>query len=157
MDMDQNKEYIHMECLDGSLFEGNALLYNKNRLSELFNDVSLRFILMDDVTDAQGRRKEGVFINKDMILWAAPKDIRHSTETTFYAATEYVEVSVKTMRDVVITGRINLQVFSNVFDMLRYTGPAPFLVLINARDTNGTVHHTLFVNKAAIVHIDSRP
>jgi hypothetical protein len=152
--MDESREYIFLETVDGELLEGNALLY-KSRLSEIFNDNALRFIPMEDVTDASGRKKEKVYINKDMIVWAAPRDLRHSAQTTFFGATEYVEVTVNTRKDVVIRGRINLQVFSNIFDMLRYTGAAPYLVLINAENTGGELYHTLFVNKSAIIQLES--
>ncbi len=153
--MERYQEHLSVGMHDGTIIEGTALLYNKSRLSELFNDDSARFIVLDDATDDAGRKKERVYINKDLIIWAAPRDVIHSSQNPLISATEYVEVLIKTIKNVVIQGRINLQVFDNVFDMLRYTGTAPFLVLINARDTNGELHHTLFVNKSSIIQIES--
>ncbi|PKN33957.1 MAG: hypothetical protein CVU61_10985 [Deltaproteobacteria bacterium HGW-Deltaproteobacteria-19] len=152
--MEKYQEYLSVGTYDGAIIEGTALLYNKSRLSELFNDVTSRFIVMDDTKDDTGRKNERIFLNKDMIIWAAPKEVKHSSNNALFGATEYVEVFIKTIKNIIIEGRINLQVFDNMFDMLRYTGAAPFIVLINARDTNGELHHTLFVNKAAIIHIE---
>ncbi|NPU86263.1 MAG: hypothetical protein HPY65_17425 [Syntrophaceae bacterium] len=152
--MDKYQERLSVGTYDGAIIEGTALLYNKSRLSELFNDETARFIVMDDTLDDSGRTKERIYLNKDLIIWAAPKEVKHSSQNTMFGATEYVEVFMKTIKNVIIEGRINLQVFGNIFDMLRYTGTAPFIVLINARDTNGELRHTLFVNKSAIIQIE---
>lgn len=148
-------EYISVGTYDGAIVEGNVLLYNKNRLSDLFNDGSFRFIVVDSAMDGTGRIKERVFLNKDLIIWATPRDIKHSAQNTSFSVTEYVEVSIKTIKNVMIKGRVNLQVFNNIYDMLRYTSMAPFIVLISAQDTTGGLHHTLFVNKASIIQIES--
>lgn len=153
--MERYQEHLSVGMYDGTLIEGTALLCNKSRLSELFNDNTARFIVLDEATDDAGGKKERVYINKDLIIWAAPRDVIHSSQNPLLSATEYVEVLIKTIKNVVIQGRINLQVFDNIFDMLRYTGTDPFLVLINARDTNGELHHTLFVNKSSIMQVES--
>jgi hypothetical protein len=155
--MDQYLEYISVGTYDGAIIEGNALLYNKGRLSEIFNDTYFRFIVMDNTIDDSGRKKDRIFLNKDLIIWATPRDVKHNAQNTSFSATEYVEVSIKTIKNVIIRGRVNLQVFSNIYDMLRFTSMAPFIVLISAQDSNGGEHHTLFVNKASIIHIESLP
>ena len=155
--MEEKQEYLSVGTYDGAIIEGTALLYDKNRLSELFNDETTRFIVMENATDDSGRKKGRIFLNKDLITWAAPREVKHSSQNDSYSATEYVEVYMKTIKNVFIEGRVNLQVYDSIFDMLRYTGTAPFMVLINARDTNGELHHTLFVNKASIIQIESGP
>jgi len=152
--MDQHQEYISVQTQDGSIVEGTALLHNKNRLSDLFNDISSSFIVMENVTDELGRRKDRVFLNKDLIIWAAPRDVKHSGDDAQLSSTEYVGVSVRTINNVTIKGSLNLQVFNSVLDMLQYTGAAPFIILINSQDTNGGFHHTLFVNKASVIQIE---
>jgi hypothetical protein len=152
--MDEHQEYISVQTQEGSIVEGTALLHNRNRLSELFNDISSRFIVMENITDELGRKKGRVFLNKDLIVWAAPRDVKHTGDDAQFSSTEYVSVSIKTIKDVTIKGSLNLQVFNTVFDMLQYTGIAPFVILINAQDTSGGFHHTLFVNKASVVQIE---
>lgn len=152
--MDQYLEYITVGTCDGAIIEGTAVLHNKSRLSEIFNDTSFRFIVMDDATDDSGRKYDRLFLNKDQVIWAAPRDVRQNAQSPSFSATEYVEVIVKTITNVIIKGRVNLQVFSGIYDMLRYTSTAPFIVLISAQGMRG-LHHTLFVNKASIVQIES--
>jgi len=82
--MEKNYENILLETFDGAILEGNAWLYDKNRLSELFNDTSVYFIVMEDTTDVSGMKKDRVFINKDLIVWAAPKEVKHTAHTIYY-------------------------------------------------------------------------
>jgi hypothetical protein len=153
--MNDYREFITVGTYDGSSIEGTAQFYSSGRLSEMFNDSMTRFLVMDDVTDDAGREAEQIFLNKDLVMWVAPKELRHTTQADFPAATDYVEVSIHLMNEAVINGKVNLQVFGNIGDMLKYTSAAPFIVLINANDTKGAVHHTLFVNKSFIVKIAS--
>lgn len=152
--MERNYEYVSIETCDGTILDGNAYLYDKNRLSELFNDPSIYFIVMEKTIDDSGTKKDKVFINKDLIVWAAPRDVRHTDQESYIENKEYVEISIKTIDGLVISGKVNLQIFRNLDDMLRYTSLAPFVVLINTHDNRGNFHHTLFMNKTAIIQIE---
>jgi len=152
--MEKNYENILLETFDGETLEGNAWLYDKNRLSELFNDTSVYFIVMEDTTDVSGTKKDRLFINKDLIIWAAPREVKHTAHTIYTDNTEYVEISVRTVEGRTIEGKVNMQVFRNLDDMLRYTSLAPFVILINAHDSQGNFHHTLFINKGSIMQIE---
>lgn len=153
--MEKNYENILLETFDGATLEGNAWLYDKNRLSELFNDTSIYFIVMEDTTDVSGMKKDRVFVNKDLIIWAAPREVKHTAHTIYTDNTEYVEISVRTVEGRTIEGKVNMQVFRNLDDMLRYTSLAPFVILINAHDGKGDFHHTLFINKGSIIQIET--
>lgn len=152
--MEHNYENISIETFDGTIVDGNALLYDKNRLSDLFNDSSIYFIVLENTIDDSGIKKDRLFLNKDLITWAAPSDVKHTAQANYIDNAEYVEISIKTIEGDIIDGKVNLQVFRNLDDMLRYTSLAPFVILINAHDSRGNFHHTLFVNKTAIVQIE---
>jgi hypothetical protein len=152
--MENNYEYVSIETCDGTILDGNAFLYDKNRLSEIFNDATIYFIVLENTIDDAGTKKNKLFINKDLIIWAAPREVRHSTEETYVENKEYVEISIKTIDNLIISGKVNLQIFRNLDDMLRYTSLAPFVVLINTHDNRGNFHHTLFLNKTAIIQIE---
>jgi len=152
--MEKNYEYVSIETCDGTILDGDALLYDKNRLSELFNDASIYFIVMENTIDDSGTKKDKLFINKDLIVWAAPRDVRHTNQDSYIDNKEYVEISIKTIDGLIINGKVNLQIFRNLDEMLRYTSLAPFVVLINTHDNRGNFHHTLFMNKTAIIQIE---
>jgi hypothetical protein len=109
---------------------------------------------MEDTTDVSGMKKDRVFINKDLIVWAAPKEVKHTAHTIYTDNTEYVEISVRTVEGRTIEGKVNMQVFRTLDDMLRYTSLAPFVILINAHDSQENFHHTLFINKGSIMQIE---
>ncbi len=152
--MEKHYESISIETYDGTIIHGNALLYDKNRLSELFNDGSVYFIVMENTTDNSGIKKDRLFINKDRIIWAAPKDVRHTNHARYTDNTEYVEISIKTTEGDILAGKVNLQVFRNLDDMLRYTSLEPFIILINAHDSTDNFYHTLFVNKTTVIQVE---
>ncbi len=152
--MEKHYESISIETYDGTIINGNALLYDKNRLSELFNDSSIYFIVMENTTDNSGIKKDRLFINKDRIIWAAPRDVKHTNHTRYIDNTEYVEISIKTTEGDILAGKVNLQVFRNLDDMLRYTSLEPFIILINAHDSTDNFYHTLFVNKTTVIQVE---
>jgi len=152
--MEKYYEYVSIETFDGTILDGNALMYDKSRLSELFNDSSIYFIVMENTIDDSETKKDKLFINKDLIIWAAPRDVKHTTQESYIENKEYVEISIKTIDGVILNGKVNLQVFRNLDDMLRYTSLAPFVILINTHDNRGNFRHTLFLNKTAIVQVE---
>ena len=153
--MEKRYEVAAVQMTDGTVIYGNVFLHDKNRLSDLFNDGSIYFIVMENAVNNRGVKKDKIFLNKEQIIWAAPKDVRHSAQRGYVDNTEYVEILIRTVKGDKIDGRINLQVFRNLDDMLRYTSHATFVILINAQVGSGDLHHTLIINKTSIFQIET--
>jgi len=153
--MFQDHEYLYARMNNGLIYEGYAMLFGRNRISDVFNEKSFRFVTFDENCNTSDANIDHAYVNKDLILCAAPRDVRHSQKNYIYHTREYNDISIRTVDNLVINGKVNLQVYSNIFDFLNYTAEAPFLVLINAKDTNGESYHTLLLNKSFIIKIES--
>jgi hypothetical protein len=154
--MEKNYESISIKTVEEKIVDGNALIYGKSRVSELFTDNSIYFIVMEETIDDLGTRRDKLFINKDLVIWVEPKDVKQTTQKAYLDNIRYIEISIKTVEGVIVDGKVNLQAFGSLDDMLRYTSPAPFVILIDAHDSKGNFHHTLFVNKKSIIQIEGR-
>ena len=77
---DQNKEYqteyrsITVRTIDGSTFNGKVNISPDQRVSDLFTQRDVPFIIMVDVflKDVVGKTR---FINKEHIVWVEPEDL----------------------------------------------------------------------------------
>ena len=69
------REYrtVNIKTADGLTFSGKLNLVHHKRISDLFNDPCIQFIVLVDVTSPEALEKT-VIINKNNIVWAEPGD-----------------------------------------------------------------------------------
>lgn len=149
-------EYVTIKTVDGKMVDGDITLGEKNRVSELFTDSSHYFIKVQDAIDFLGVRKEAVFFNKDHIIWVKPNEKKTTDKKEYLSTIKYEKVILKTIEGVVIEGKINLHNNANLSEYLEKSlHDQPFIIVIEAIDSNSNSHHTLFINKREIIFIES--
>ncbi len=148
-------ENVSLKTIDGRMIDGDVNLYGKSRVSELFVDKNTEFIEIRNTVDDNDIKKEMTFINKSAIIWVKPRDVLSTKKEEYIKSTNYQDVTLKTAEGVLIDGKLNVGINGNLANLMINEGQnKPFIIIVDAIDSNGNNHHTLFINKRTVIEIE---
>lgn len=151
-----SSENVTIKTLDGKMIDGDINLGARGRVSELFTDHAVYFVEMQNTIDDMGSAKEKIFFNKEHIVWVKPRERKMTDKREYLDNLKYETVVLKTVEGVVVEGKINLQNNATIEGYFEnFMVEQPFIIITDAVDSNSTGHHTLFINKKAIIFIET--
>lgn len=157
--MEKKIESVTIKTIDGTIIDGNVLLFDKKRVSDVFRDKNSIFIVMENTIDDNGVAKSKLFINKDHIVWVKPKEMHNTTNQQYLENVKYAKFSITTQGNTIVDGLINLtsiygEEAKTSEDYFMDIDHFPFIVLKNAFDNRENQHHAIFINKKTIIMIE---